>query len=94
VVRHFLPAHVGLLGDKRTARQVAFFEGYQAALLAASTDDLRHPTAWAWRDELLGGIARCVASYRAKQAEQTAADVNVRRLSAVASRPGPRKLAS
>jgi hypothetical protein len=88
VVRHFLPAHAGLLGDKRTDRQVAFFEGYQAALLAASTDDLRHPTAWHWRDELLGCLAECVAIYRVKQAEQRAADV--RRLPVAASRPRER----
>jgi hypothetical protein len=93
VVRHFLPAHVGLLGDKRTARQVAFFEGYQAALLAASTDDLCHPTAWGWRDELLGWIARCVAIYRAEQTEQPAAEVNVRRLPVVASGPELREQA-
>jgi hypothetical protein len=70
MVRHFLPAHVRLLGDTRVARQVAYFEGYQAALLAAPTDDLRHPTARKGRDELLGSIAQGTATYRAKQAEQ------------------------
>lgn len=94
VVRHFLPAHVRLLGDKNTARQLAYFEGYQAALLAASTDDLQHPTAWEWRDDLLRCTARCVAIYQGKQVEQRVTNANVRRLPVAMSRPSLREQAS
>jgi hypothetical protein len=42
VVRHFLMAYVyGLQGERSVARQLAYFEGYAAALEAAPTHDLR-----------------------------------------------------
>lgn len=71
VVRHFLTAYVWpLRGDQNTARQLAYFEGYQAALLAASTDELRDQAGLRWRDELLGCVGDCVAQYRQEVAAQ------------------------
>ena len=66
VVRHFLNACWPLLGDSDPARQLAYYEGYQAALLAASTEYLHGPGAWEWRDGLLAAVARCIARYRAQ----------------------------
>lgn len=61
VVRHFLPAYLyQLQGDTNTARQLAYFEGYQAALTAASTHQLSEPAGWQWRAGLLGSVGRCV----------------------------------
>jgi hypothetical protein len=64
VVRHFLTSCWPLFGDDDPARQLAYYEGYQAALLAAPADDLRGPGASEWRDELLASVARCVTTYR------------------------------
>ncbi|HEX3648969.1 MAG TPA: hypothetical protein VHV49_11110 [Pseudonocardiaceae bacterium] len=64
VVRHFLTSLWPLFGDSDPARQLAYYEGYQAALLAAPTGDLRGPGASEWRDELLAWVSRCVTTYR------------------------------
>lgn len=69
VVRHFLTSFWPLFGDSNPVRQLAYYEGYQAALLAASTDDLRGPGAWEWRDELLSCVARCMTTYRVQAGE-------------------------
>jgi hypothetical protein len=66
VVRHFLTYFWPLSGDSDPARQLAYYEGYQAALLAAPTDGVRGPGALEWRDELLACVARCVTTYRAQ----------------------------
>jgi hypothetical protein len=70
VVHHFLMAYVWRLEDASTVRQLAYFEGYRAALDAAPADELSHSGAWRWRDELLGCIEDCVTQYRDKQATQ------------------------
>jgi len=57
-----------LQSDTSTARQLAYFEGYQAALNAAPLHELKHSTSWQWRDDLLGCIAECIATFRAEQA--------------------------
>ena len=73
VVRHFLASVWPLFRDTNPARQLAYYEGYQAALLAASTDDLHGPGAMEWRDELLSCVARCVTTHREQvQADETA----------------------
>lgn len=47
VVQHFLTAYVWrLLGDTSTARQLAYFEGYEAALAVASTHELTYAADW------------------------------------------------
>ncbi|HEX3649538.1 MAG TPA: hypothetical protein VHV49_14015 [Pseudonocardiaceae bacterium] len=66
IVRHFLTCLWPLFGDTNPARQLAYYEGYQAALLAATTDDLRGPGALEWREELLACVARCVTTHRAQ----------------------------
>jgi hypothetical protein len=72
VVQHFLTSFIWpLSNDSHPARQRAYFVGYQAALLAAPTDDLHRPGALEWRDELL----RCVASCVNGQQEQTGGKV-------------------
>jgi hypothetical protein len=69
VVRHFLMAYVyGLQGEQSVARQLAYFEGYDMALKAASTRDLTHEVAWQWRDELMGCVGDCVAIFQEKAA--------------------------
>jgi hypothetical protein len=78
VVRHFLTSCWPLFGDSHPERHRAYFVGYQAALLAAPTDNLHGPGALEWRDELLSCVARCVSAHQ----EQVAAARNVRQLPA------------
>lgn len=66
VVRHFLSSVWPLFGDTNPVRRLAYCEGYQAALLAATTDKLSGPGTWEWRDELLSCVARSVTTYRAQ----------------------------
>jgi hypothetical protein len=70
VVRHFLTAYVGRLEGAGTVRQLAYFEGCQAALEAAPTNELTHPTTWRWHDELLGCVEDCVTRFRDKLTTQ------------------------
>jgi hypothetical protein len=84
VVHHFLMAYVWRLEDASTACQLAYFEGYRAALTAVLTDELTDPTTWHRHDELLGSIDACVTQYQDKQtAHGIAAKAAVRQL-----RPG------
>jgi hypothetical protein len=63
VVRHFRTTYVsGLQGERSVARQLAYFEGYQAALAKASTHELTGAAAWQWHDELSACISECVAT--------------------------------
>jgi hypothetical protein len=91
VVRHFLTAYFGWLqSDRSVARQLAYFEGYQAALGTASTHELTDTAAWQWHDELLACIGECVAIFRDKHAavgSRTAADIRRLRPAAPATIP-------
>jgi len=65
VVHHFLMTYVlGLQSDSSVARQLAYFQGYQAALAVASTHELTGAAAWQWHDELLECIAAGVAVFQ------------------------------
>lgn len=65
VVRHFLMSFPWPLSDdSHPARHQAYFADYQAALLAAPTDDLHGPGALERRDELLRCVARCVNGHQ------------------------------
>jgi hypothetical protein len=67
VVRHFLTVYVGSLqGDRNTARQLAYWEGYQTALTAASTDELTHAAALHWHADMVRCVGDCVAVFREK----------------------------
>jgi hypothetical protein len=69
VADHFLMTSVRRdFSETSVARRLAYYEGYQAALRAAPTDDLVHSIAWEWRDELLTCIDGRVAHYRAVHA--------------------------
>ncbi len=67
VVRHFLTAYVGgLQGERSVARQLAYWEGYQAALKEAPTDELVGAGAWQWHDDMVRCVDDCVAVFREK----------------------------
>ncbi len=67
VVRHFLTTYVGgMQGERNTARQLAYWEGYQAALKEASTDELVGDGAWHWHDDMVRCVDDCVAVFREK----------------------------
>ncbi|HEY1572592.1 MAG TPA: hypothetical protein VGG05_14710 [Pseudonocardiaceae bacterium] len=69
VVRHFLMACLERLqGGSSRARQLAYFEGYRAALSASRGDDPRRAVARDWRDALLECVDRCVMAMRTEQA--------------------------
>jgi hypothetical protein len=69
VVDYFMMAGLWRgFSDVSVASRLAYYEGYQAALRAAPTDDLVHSVAWEWRDELLTCIDGRVAHYRAEHA--------------------------
>jgi hypothetical protein len=69
VVRHFLTTYVGnLQGERSVTSQLAYFEGYQAALAKASTHELTNPAAWRWHDDLTSCITSCITTYQGKQA--------------------------
>jgi hypothetical protein len=74
VVRHFLNAYVWwLLGDTSTSRQLAYFEGCQAALDAVSIDEPQDSAASPGRNELRAGAADCVTEFRGRQAAENIA---------------------
>lgn len=67
VVRHFLTIYVGRLqGERSTARQLAYWEGYQQALKTAPTDELTGPGAGHWHDDMVRCVDDCVATFREK----------------------------
>lgn len=70
VVHHFLKAYVWRLEGAGTVHQLAYFEGYQAALEAAPTNDSTRPTAGRWHDELLRCVGDCVTQFRDKRTTQ------------------------
>ena len=82
VVRHFLMAYVGRLqGERSTARQLAYWEGYQDAIKVAPTHDLTHEGAWQWHDDMVRCVGDCVAVFREKAAaEGIGSKGDVRRL--------------
>lgn len=81
VVRHFLTVYVGRLqGEHRTARQLAYWEGYQAALKEAPTDELTGPGARHWHDDMVRCVDDCVAVFREKaRAERLGTTTNGQR---------------
>lgn len=67
VVRHFLSTYVGRLqGERSTARQLVYWEAYQAALKEAPTDGLVGPGAWHWHADMVRCVDDCVAVFREK----------------------------
>ncbi len=93
VVRHFLRAYVpGLLAERGVARQLAYFEGYAAALAVAPTHELTYAADWQWHDELAGCIGDCVAIFRERAAAaglETQGNVRVLPAGVRAVRPVP-----
>lgn len=81
VVRHFLTSFWLLFGDTDPVRQLAYYEGYQAALLAAGTTGLHGPGALEWRDDLLTCVVRCIATYREQVRQSPLAAVAQERIS-------------
>src|SRR5258708_6085699 len=78
VVRHFLTTYVGgLQSDRSVARQLAYFEGYAAALAVASTHELTYAADLRWHDELVACVADCVAVFREKQSAAGLAATNI-----------------
>jgi hypothetical protein len=65
VVRHFLQFHPW--DNTNTARLLAYFEGYQAALEAAPTDKPTYTFQERWYTDMRDCIARCVTLYREKR---------------------------
>lgn len=64
VVRHFLRFRVW--DDTNTAHLLAYYEGYDAAIDAATTDESRCPGRERWRQDLRDSVNRCAISYREK----------------------------
>jgi hypothetical protein len=62
VVRHFLMAYMWRLQDNTDVRrQLAYFEGYRAALKAAPMPEVAYPIDKQWQGELLACIGECIA---------------------------------
>jgi hypothetical protein len=82
VVRHFLTAYVWWLqSETSTARLLAYFKGYAAALDAAPRRELTDAAAWHWHDELVDAVAVCVHIFsERRQAELKQAGRNARPL--------------
>jgi len=62
VVQHFLR-----FAPKRDASPtdlLAYCEGYQAAIAAASTHELTYPAQWRWFNGLRDSIDRCVTIFQ------------------------------
>lgn len=77
-------AYVGRLwSDPSTARQLAYFEGYQAALAAAPTHELNDAAGRHWRDDLMACVDDCVAIFRSKRTSELRQDADMTRLRAV-----------
>lgn len=69
VVRHFLrfyPRH-----DTGIANQLAYYEGYQAAMEAAPTYELTYPCDWHWYEDLRACVAHCVAIHQGQRAPES-----------------------
>jgi hypothetical protein len=66
VVRHFLRFHPW--GNTKTAHLLAYFEGYEAALDAASIDQLASEHHQRWCADVVACIRRCARLYRDKYA--------------------------
>src|SRR4051794_14318169 len=60
LVRHFASAYLGWADTGDTARHVAYYEGYHAALTAAPFDEPIDAVAAQWREDMVKCIARCV----------------------------------
>lgn len=58
----------GLRSERDVARELAYFEGYQAALAAASTQALTGAAAWHWHDDMVRCVDDCVGIFREKAA--------------------------
>jgi hypothetical protein len=59
VAGHFLRFHLRC-HDK--THELAYYEGYAAALAEATTRHLTQPADWRWFEELRDCVARCVAA--------------------------------
>ncbi|HEX5406214.1 MAG TPA: hypothetical protein VFX16_28385 [Pseudonocardiaceae bacterium] len=65
VVRHFLAAYLARFqSGASVACQLAYYEGYLAALVTAPTDELRDSVGLRRRAELLSSVGDCVAQFR------------------------------
>jgi hypothetical protein len=62
VVRHFM--RFFLWRSTNTAHLLAYFEGYQAALETAPTDELTYESDQRWCADLRDCIARCVRQFQ------------------------------
>jgi hypothetical protein len=67
VVRHFL---VRWRDDMAAADQLAYFEGYAAAIQAAPKHELAYPCGWRWYEDLRDCLRRCVTVLREQQQTQ------------------------
>ena len=68
VVRHFL--RYTLWRNKNTAHLLAYFEGYQAALHSAPTDELPYAFYRHWCADMRDCVSRCVRIYRERRAAE------------------------
>lgn len=64
IVQHFLPAQPNLETGRSTARYLAFFRAYHAALTEAATSRRRAADDVRWQDELLKWVGICLAQYQ------------------------------
>lgn len=83
VVRHFLRFHPW--GNTSTAHLLAYFEGYEAALDAAPTDELTHAFYRRWCADMHACIARCARLYREKRKAEANGNIPMLRTAAQAS---------
>lgn len=68
LVRHFLSRHPW--GNTNTVHLLAYFEGYEAALDAAPTDELTYAGHQRWYDDMRDCVSRCATIYREMHAAE------------------------
>lgn len=75
VVQHFQMAwYWRLVAETTPARDWAYYEGYQAALLAAPAPSMEYAATKRWYDDMLDCTARCVAIFRNKYVAEYGTD--------------------
>jgi hypothetical protein len=78
VVQHFQMAwYWRLWGETTPARDWAYYEGYQTALLAAPAPSMEYAATKRWYDDMLDCTARCVAIFRDKYVAEYGRDPQV-----------------
>lgn len=67
VVSHFMMAYAVKIQGGTISHQLAYFQGYLAALQNAPADEPTHPSDCRRRDEMIACIADCLAVLEDKQ---------------------------